>query len=57
MPLADAGYTVTVAAPSKDLTEHLGWRVNMDQPGRHTSFRVRVGASALEWAEAVRNRR
>ncbi|HVR72292.1 MAG TPA: hypothetical protein VMT87_15730 [Vicinamibacteria bacterium] len=50
--LVQAGFTVTVTSPP-GLTEHLGWRVLLDRPGRHTSFRMRVGAGPAEWAAAV----
>jgi hypothetical protein len=51
-PLAEAGWNVTVEPPRRVTTE-LGWRVSLDKPGRHTSFRIRVGASAAEWTASV----
>jgi hypothetical protein len=48
--LAD-GYTVTVERPEEAVD--LGWRVLLDAPGRHTSFRVRADAEPAEWAAAV----
>lgn len=52
VPLADAGWTVTVQRPD-DRTEYLGWRVSLDKPGTHTSFRIRANASVAEWNECV----
>ena len=49
--LADDGYTVTVEMPQEAVD--LGWRVLLDAPGRHTSFRVRTDAEPAEWAAAV----
>jgi hypothetical protein len=49
--LADDGYTVTVEMPQE--ARDLGWRVLLDAPGRHTSFRVRTDAEPAEWAAAV----
>ena len=51
--LADDGWLVTVRHPD-DGSEALGWWVSLDQPGRHLSFRIRVGASPAEWGECVR---
>ena len=53
VPLCDAGWTVTVALP-EDRTEDLGWRVSLDRPGAHLSFRIKVNASVVEWNECVR---
>jgi hypothetical protein len=49
--LADDGYTVTVELPEEAVD--LGWRVLLDAPGRHASFRVRTDAEPAEWAAAV----
>jgi len=49
--LADDGYTVTVVMAEEAVD--LGWRVLLDAPGRHTSFRVRRDAEPSEWAAAV----
>ena len=49
--LADDGFTVTVELPEEAVD--LGWRVLLDVPGRHTSFRVRTDAEPAEWAAAV----
>ena len=53
VPLRDAGWTVTVAVPD-DHTEDLGWRVSLDKPGTHLSFRVKMDASVAEWNECIR---
>jgi len=50
--LADAGYRVRVSVPEQG-TEHLGWRVLLDAPGRHSSFRIRGDADAAEWVAAI----
>jgi len=54
VPLADAGWKVTVEPP-RTVTAELGWRVSLDQPGRHASFRIRVGASPAEWSASVQS--
>jgi len=46
------GFTVRVIAPDEG-TEALGWRVLVDSPGQHTSFRIRRDAAASEWVGAV----
>jgi hypothetical protein len=52
VPLADAGYHVRVNVPEQG-TEHLGWRVLLDAPGRHASFRIRTDADSAEWDAAI----
>jgi hypothetical protein len=51
-PLADAGYTVTVVDPAES-ADSLGWRILLNAPGRHASFRIPTDASPPEWAAAV----
>jgi hypothetical protein len=53
VPLADAGYAVTVVAPDEEVDKHLGWRVSLDAPGLHTSLRVPTDADPVAWAAAV----
>ena len=51
-PLADAGYTITVVDPA-DSADSLGWRILLNAPGRHVSFRIPTDASPAKWAAAV----
>lgn len=51
-PLAEAGYTVTVVDPSES-ADSLGWRILLNAPGRHVSFRIPTDASPAKWAAAV----
>jgi hypothetical protein len=53
VPLVDDGFTVSVVVPEAG-PDRFGWRVLVDAPGRHASFRVRADATPVEWAEAVR---
>jgi hypothetical protein len=52
VPLADAGYEVTVESPDADRGP-LGWRVRLDALGQHRSFRIPAGGTLTEWAAAV----
>lgn len=49
--VADRGFTVSVELPER--APELGWRVTVDGPGRHMSFRVPTNAGPAEWAKAV----
>ena len=51
IPLADAGYSVTVLVPGEE--KELGFRVLLDSPGRIVSFRVRTEANRAEWSRHV----
>jgi hypothetical protein len=51
-PLVDAGYTVTVVVPD-DAVDLLGWRVMLNAPDRHASFRIPTNADPAVWDEAV----
>ena len=53
VPLANAGFIVRVVKPEES-ADDMGWRVLLDSPGRHTSFRVRKNAEPAEWAAAAR---
>ena len=51
-PLADVGYTVTVVDPAES-ADSLGWRILLNAPGRHVSFRIPTDAGPAEWAAVV----
>jgi hypothetical protein len=50
-PLVSAGYQVLVEPA--ETTPAFGWDISLDRPGRHACFRMKVGASSVEWAQAV----